>query len=34
MTVALNPQAAHVDRLSRVRLMEAGHHHGVSEINI
>src|SRR5437773_12406220 len=32
MTVALNPQAAHVDRLARARLMEAGHHHGVPEI--
>src|ERR1700731_2667594 len=32
MTVALDPQAAHVDRLARVRVMEAGHHHGISEI--
>ena|ERR1700674_935136 len=32
MTVALDPQAAHVDRLPSIRLVEAGHHHGVSEI--
>src|SRR5207253_2599675 len=32
VTVALDPQAAHMDRLAGVRLVEAGHHHGVSEI--
>jgi len=31
MTVALDPQAAHVDRLARVRLVEGSHHHGISQ---
>ena len=32
VTVSLDPQAAHMDRLARIRLMEAGHHHGISKI--
>src|SRR2546422_5070674 len=32
MTVALDPQAAHVDGLARVRLVEGSHHHGISKI--
>src|SRR2546430_10579900 len=32
VTVSLDPQAAHMDRLARIRLMEAGHNHGISKI--
>src|SRR5260370_8581263 len=32
MTVALDPQAAHVDRLARIRLVEGSHHNAISKI--
>src|ERR1700694_5633705 len=32
MSVPLDPQAAYVDRLPRIRLVEARHNHGVAEI--